>query len=422
MTVLTAVVRLMRRAAALVASRQFLREVGHLALSVVVFYLVSLWMVTCQQWSDARWLARLKEQQLGTPQTEPAAPWPSQALLFDQVLDHLPVLEQAWISDKLVSSSILLGLVGCSLMVRGWRLRVVLVRRGMWMVAVLYFMRSVTISVTTVPPSSPTCRITAPNTPWQNIKATSDIIAGTVGQCTDKVFSGHTAILTLMLLFWCRYATHWAFIAASATHTAVGILTVLMARYHYTVDVLVGLLLTYFVHCTYYQALERAVHQRLADGRAPATTAGEGGYSQLLPPPVLQKPEDDGVADLDGGAYDMAVFPKTGDDSWRDHDSVLGVDVSGRHTPIDQPQSVVRKRETSAGAPGPDATPIHHHHEIMVVESEHCSIEEHRSPLPTTHHNYHLLPHPLVGVNRPFSGLLPAVVAWMDGLDIRLHA
>ncbi|KAJ2753791.1 hypothetical protein IWQ56_006575 [Coemansia nantahalensis] len=381
--------------------------------------MVSLWMVTCQQWSDSRWLARMKaqqQQQQGVSETEPAAPWPSQAMLQDLVLDHLPIMERAWISDKMVSSSLILGLVGCSLLARGWRQRVVLVRRGMWMVTVLYFMRSLTISVTTVPPSSATCRITAPNTLWENIMATFDIIVGNVGQCTDKVFSGHTAILTLMFLFWCRYATHWAFVAAGAAHSAVGILTVLMARYHYTVDVLIGLLLTYFVHSAYYHALDRAVRQRLADGRASGAASCDGGYSQLLP--VAQKPEDDGVAGLDGGAYDMAVFSKTGDDSWRDHDSVLGADTSGRHTPTDQSQSVVRKRETSTGATAADAND--RHHEITVAEPSHCSVDEHRPPLHAPRHQ--LLPHPLIGINRPSSDLLPAIVAWMDGLDIRLHA
>ncbi|KAJ1727084.1 hypothetical protein LPJ61_004772 [Coemansia biformis] len=443
MAVVAAVVRQMRRAAALVGSRTFLQDMGRLGIAAVVFYIVSLWMVTCQQWSDTRWIRRLQEQQKEWASTATAeTPWPAQALLQDQVLGHLPVLEQTWISDKLVGSSILGGLVGCSLMVSGWRQRVMLVRRGVWMVAVLYFLRSITISVTTVPPSSPTCRITAPNSIWENIKATPDIIAGNVGQCTDKVFSGHTAILTLMLLFWCRYATHWAFIAVSGTHTAVGILTVLMARYHYTVDVLVGLLLTYFVHHTYYVALDRAVCQRAAEGCLPA--ANERGYSQL---PMQQhappKPDDDAddadiaasLGEAGGGAYDMAVFAKPGDDGWRDHDSVLGVDVSGRQTPIDQQNSVFRKRETSAAAAGTplsDAGANHSHHEILVAEPADDRVgaradgtAEHR----THHHIYghapHGMaahPHPLLGINRPFSAILPAIVAWMDGLDIRINA
>ncbi|PIA18237.1 hypothetical protein COEREDRAFT_39339, partial [Coemansia reversa NRRL 1564] len=160
-------------------------------------------------------------------------------MLDDQLLEHLPMLEQAWISDKLVGSSVIVCIVGCSVLARGWRQRLMLIRRIAWMVAVLYFLRSVTISVTTVPPSIDSCVIAKPQSTWQVIKATPDILAGTIGQCTDKIFSGHTAILTISFLFWRRYATHWAFVAYSAVHVTLGIVTVLMARYHYTVDVVI---------------------------------------------------------------------------------------------------------------------------------------------------------------------------------------
>ncbi|KAJ2879656.1 hypothetical protein IWW38_006080, partial [Coemansia aciculifera] len=223
-------------------------------------------MVVCQQWSDMRWLRRLEQTEKGINHhgsaTVLSEPWPSYSMLQDQVLERLPLLERAWISDKFVGTSVIICIVGGCVCARGWRERLMLVRRIGWMVAILYFLRSITISVTTVPPSISSCKITVPQSMWQVIKATPDILAGNIGQCTDKIFSGHTAILLISFLFWQRYATHWIILAYSGVHTFVGILTVLLARYHYTIDVVIGALLTFFVHHMYYSALDFAIRIR----------------------------------------------------------------------------------------------------------------------------------------------------------------
>ncbi|KAJ1931809.1 hypothetical protein EC988_009665, partial [Linderina pennispora] len=228
-------------------SRAFHAEVKRTLVAWAVLFVVGVWMVICQQWSDMRWLHRqqmdkseiMSLQQGGSTTSMPnvTAPWPSYAMLEDQVLNHLPMMERTWISDKLVGTSVIICMVGSSVMAPGWRERLMLVRRIAWMVAVLYFIRSVTISVTTVPPSVATCEIAVPQSMMEVILATPDILAGNIGQCTDKIFSGHTAILVISFLFWLRYARHWSFIAYSAIHTTLGILSVLLARYHYTVDV-----------------------------------------------------------------------------------------------------------------------------------------------------------------------------------------
>ncbi|KAJ1830139.1 hypothetical protein LPJ70_006983 [Coemansia sp. RSA 2708] len=389
MVVVAAVVRYVQHAAELARSHAFRREIARTLVAWGVLFAVGIWMVVCQQWSDMRWVRRLPA---GPGGARAAAPWPAAALLQDQVLEHLPQLERAWISDKLVGTSVIGSIVGCSLLARGWRARLMLVRRIAWMVAVLYFVRSVTISVTTVPPSTGACEIGPPQSTWQVIKATPDILAGTVGQCTDKIFSGHTAILTISFLFWCRYATHWGFIAYSAVHTALGVLTVLMARYHYTVDVVLGLLLTYGVHHTYYAALLQAVAARQADARDETDSAG------LL-------------------MYDMAVLAKA-EDSW-DRDSALGVEVGRRAD-----EQLVRKREPQSAASSLAASSAASsdagdaaHHEIDVADHH---------PLPGCAYTpawMHAEQQRLLalGINRPFGAVLPTVVAWMDGLDIRTN-
>ncbi|KAI8319286.1 hypothetical protein GQ54DRAFT_251071, partial [Martensiomyces pterosporus] len=246
------------------------RELTRTLLAWAALFAVGIWMVVCQQWSDMRWLRRFHESEKLLHQdttkhpSKPrlSTPWPAYSMLEDQILDHLPVMERAWISDKLVGSSVIICMVGGCILARGWRQRLMLLRRIAWMVTALYFLRSITISVTTVPPSIGTCEIAVPQSTWEVILATPDILAGKIGQCTDKIFSGHTAILMISFLFWLRYATHWAIIAYSAVHTFVGVLTVLLARYHYTVDVVLGAVLTYLVHRVYYSALELAIARR----------------------------------------------------------------------------------------------------------------------------------------------------------------
>ncbi|KAJ2731698.1 hypothetical protein IW152_004345 [Coemansia sp. BCRC 34962] len=350
------------------------------------------------------------------------------------------------------------------------------------MVAILYFTRSITISVTTVPPSIGSCKIDIPQSMWQVIKATPDILAGNIGQCTDKIFSGHTAILLISFLFWQRYATHWSILVYSALHTSIGILTVLLARYHYTIDVVIGALLTFFVHHLYYSALDLAIRLRCEYDNQMAVAWSKLSLSEEEAHALLRSSQDedgrviyydDNEADRHDGGYKMAVFsraPPTEDGSgWRDYDSAVGVDIVGRRddrsagggllsaaTAVDEQEAdrqpfVVRKRETSSatatamssdasdndnGGPrrSPPAAGALEHHEITVLDPHagHSGFGRQYRHLPADE----LLPVAhlrragpsagtvleLMGVNRSLGSFLPNMVSWMDGLDLRYQS
>ncbi|KAI7832154.1 hypothetical protein BX661DRAFT_179901 [Kickxella alabastrina] len=524
MAVATVLFRRLRSFLDLIQSPAFFKELMRTLLAWGVLFIVGIWMVICQQWSDMRWVRRI--QQIQQQQSEysplagstssssasdsaatPSPPWPAHLMIQDQFLEMLPLLKQAWISDKLVGSSVIICIIGCSVLATGWRQRLTLIRRIAWMVAILYFIRSITISVTTLPPSINTCEITVPQSMWQVIKATPDILAGNIGQCTDKIFSGHTAILVISTLFWLRYATHWAFIAYSVVHTFIGIMSVLTTRYHYTVDVVLGFLLTYFVHHVYYTALDQAIRQRdMVRGQALA-------WAKFRPSQHRAEDADEGV-DTGGGLdchdnYKMTVFVRNAsanatqdaeNASWRDYDSAVGIDISGRNTPmaqhntqrnglcqtvdiIDESLFVVRKRETSSATALSEAgetssaidhmvarTPVSQHsssprccasnqgsstaispqHEIFIADSaydvnqassggqrgsddralflprgnhDHTDDGLYRMPMLQQMQANSTSPHRLdvMGINRSFGSVLPAVVAWMDGLDIRYN-
>ncbi|KAJ2811065.1 hypothetical protein H4S07_002296 [Coemansia furcata] len=399
-------------------------------------------------------------------------------MLQDVVLERLPLLEQAWISDKFVGTSVIISIIGGCICARGWRERLLLIRRIGWMVAILYFIRSITISVTTVPPSITSCKIDIPQSTWQVIKATPDILAGNIGQCTDKIFSGHTAILLVSFLFWQRYATHWLILVYSALHTFIGILTVLLARYHYTIDVVIGALLTFFVHHLYYSTLDFAIRLRSEHDAQMAIAWSKLSLSEDEAHALFRSSQDDRVlyyddneADQDDGGYKMAVFSRAPEDGsgWRDYDSAVGVDL-GRDrsaggllsagTAVDDQDAdrqpfVVRKRETSSATAtamssdtsdndnGGQRRPLSaaaaaagtlEHHEITVLDP-------HTSPTGLGRHHRRLpadtiLPMAhlgragpsastmleLMGVNRPFGSFLPNMVSWMDGLDLRYQS
>ncbi|KAJ1664582.1 hypothetical protein EV178_003998 [Coemansia sp. RSA 1646] len=463
----------------------FTRELCRTLTAWGILFIIGIWMVICQQWSDMRWFRQM--QHLGATTT----PWPSYALLEDVVLEHLPVLERAWISDKLVGTSVFVCIIGCCVMSPGWRERLMMVRRIGWMVAVLYFLRSITISVTTVPPSIGSCVILTPQSTWHVILATPQILAGSIGQCTDKIFSGHTAILTISFLFLRRYATHWVVVAYSAVHTGLGILSVLLARYHYTVDVVIGLLMTLFVHHFYYSALEVAVRQRTML------------YEHALLVQQQQYPQQQqlGLGRRDSGShphhFDEQQHSPDDSDSYKltifETDSAVGIENADprAHRSVSLPLnsysqvihgSIVRKREISSatalseasnhgrhgaadGSSSPlsplhvplshgtglsdlgtadslitlphiSSTPPPDLHQLQFLDSDDGTHEDviemqplHRGnqDLPTMHNDVaggchchrqenHLQ---ILGVNRSSGSILPKIVAWMDGLDLR---
>ncbi|KAJ1961836.1 hypothetical protein GGI12_003019 [Dipsacomyces acuminosporus] len=232
-------------------SRLFMREALHTLLAWCVLVVVVLWMALCQEWSDMRWLRAQWAHQhhhKGAPTNggfgtkawfgslfgvrSDDRPIPTGAItaqpLEDLFLDNLPYLTQSWISEALVNSAALISIVGGLLMIKGWQAKLVLLRRVAWMMAILYFIRSITISVTTLPPSVADCKPTVARNSREMLSAVLSMLSGKAGECTDKIFSGHTTTLFISFLFWSRYARHWSLIVYSALHTFLGIASVLL--------------------------------------------------------------------------------------------------------------------------------------------------------------------------------------------------
>lgn len=98
---------------------------------------------------------------------------------------------------------------------------------------VLIFLRSLTIFLTILPKH-------------ENCSKRFEWSTCLVGQCYDKIFSGHTALTTLAALLLVRagYIPQWLGILFVALET----LFILLTRSHYTIDVFFAMVMAYLVY------------------------------------------------------------------------------------------------------------------------------------------------------------------------------
>lgn len=154
--------------------------------------------------------------------------------------------------------------------------RFIVLRRLMFMLSLLYLLRSVTMFVTVMPTASTTyyCSPKANSTTpiliarrvFQLFSGFGLSINGKHSFCGDYMYSGHTTILVMSylivleckyikyylysIIFYCNfyfkdsprrwYVLHWA----SWLMAAIGVLMVLIAHGHYTIDVIIAYLVT----------------------------------------------------------------------------------------------------------------------------------------------------------------------------------
>ncbi|KAJ2375308.1 hypothetical protein IW150_002619 [Coemansia sp. RSA 2607] len=396
--------------------RDFIREAAHTALAWFSLIAVVFWMAVCQEWSDMRWFKTqghrgpMHKPDLHTPPTVHSRP------LHDLVLSRLPYVHQnyGWISDLLVNSSALICVVVNLLTAHSWRARLVFLRRLGWMTALLYFMRSITISVTTMPPPVASCQPALASGARDMFSVALDMISGRTKECTDMVFSGHTVILTVSFLFWTRYACHWALVVYSAIHTVLGVASVLLVRYHYTLDVVLALFFTFFVHHIYYRSLETAIEQRLAAGRW-------GAFGDI------NSSARAGIVQVGGFAYSR-VGPECGNCigcRTAGMESTCEHFAHGRRSATGSNKSsseIVEMAALTLTANTPEQEPRRTTSRDMFKALEAASVDESYSSSAAAHADDDDVKRrydAMLMINRCSGNHLAAAVAWMDGLHLR---
>jgi len=173
--------------------------------------------------------------------------------LPDVFLDNVPASD--WGLDV---SEILIIMSTTSILVLVFfhRYRSILMRRVFFLLGLLYLMRSVTMYVTVLPVASSTyyCSPKTNNTDAGVIVVRALRILVGMGLsingqhvfCGDYIYSGHTVILTVMSLIVTEYTPRkwYPLHIFSWIVTGVGVVLVMVAHGHYTIDVLIAYYIT----------------------------------------------------------------------------------------------------------------------------------------------------------------------------------
>jgi len=203
---------------------------------------------------------------------------PDAAPLPDLVLDNLPYQPWALEASEVI---IVVSTLSAVVVVLAHTHRLVILRRIWLLMALLYFYRAITVFITVLPMSDPTY----PCTPKKDSPTLKDYVVRTLalvsggglsinGQqiyCGDFIFSGHTLVLTITCLTITQYSPrrftllHWA----SFTASLAGVVLLMLARGHYSVDVL----LAYYVTTRMWW-----MYHTMANSRLLKTS---GGHNQL---------------------------------------------------------------------------------------------------------------------------------------------
>jgi len=201
------------------------------------------------------------------PETEP---------LPDLLLDH--VKHQEWGLD-LSEVLLMLNTFAAAVVVMLHSHRTIILRRIWLILGLLYFYRAITMCVTVLPKSnmSYTCM---PKTPGNETSALMYVkrvftlisggglsINGKHVFCGDYIFSGHTMTLTLGYLAIKQYSPRRFVLLhrASFLSAVLGVILLLLARGHYTIDVL----LAYYVSTRVWWVYHTLAHNDALKKRGP---------------------------------------------------------------------------------------------------------------------------------------------------------
>lgn len=206
----------------------------------------------------------------------------SLSLVHERVPDHEPLpdvfLDNVSSMDWALTVSeylIIVSTLTASTVIVLHKHRFIVARRVFFIMGLLYFYRSFTMYVTVLPRSSTTYQCSPKanhTTPILIIKRMVHLISGfglsINGKhtfCGDYIYSGHTMILVLAYSIISEYSPrnwrplHWAAAGSAVT----GVIMLLLAHGHYTIDVIVAYYITTRLFWVYHTMAGRHTRQNL---------------------------------------------------------------------------------------------------------------------------------------------------------------
>lgn len=204
--------------------------------------------------------------------------------LDDRILDWIPDWTRIpHLPDYLLQGFLLLAIV-FNVMLRdrkGNLLKfggLVLLRRVLFIIGFIYFLRAFCFSVTALPNPRAHCQMQYPTGYWTNyIVLMVKILTSQVTSCTDNIFSGHTSMVIVCLLTFHMYQSRIWVILCAYVIALCTIFSILATHLHYTVDVLVAVIVSSSIYLSYHYlvilCLDDMFFMRKL-GHAPHTLAG----------------------------------------------------------------------------------------------------------------------------------------------------
>ncbi|KAI8367940.1 PAP2 superfamily C-terminal-domain-containing protein [Choanephora cucurbitarum] len=190
-------------------------------------------------------------------------PTTSKHPLRDLLHDAFPRVADTQIVNYLLTTTLLYTLVGFAVQSPDWTTRFIVLRRFGFIMGFIYVFRGITLLVTTLPSSLiDECRppeIELTGTVGQRFGFLLSVIGGSALTCTDNIFSGHTSMMVSCCMVWrvhskLRRPFAWIlYLIATA-----GILMILFTRFHYSIDVVLAIYITYTAWNIYLQYIQEA--------------------------------------------------------------------------------------------------------------------------------------------------------------------
>mmetsp|Transcript_82738 Transcript_82738/g.230733 ORF Transcript_82738/g.230733 Transcript_82738/m.230733 type:complete len:352 (+) Transcript_82738:36-1091(+) len=195
-------------------------------------------------------------------------------VLWDVTFEAFPTVDSTAYADALAGGLPVLFWLRFVVIPGPFSLRWTVLTRFITCWGLLWFCRAFTILVTPLPNPDLTCkpRISFPHNLWREAWAIMPFDpAHNELTCQDVLYSGHTVAITLSVLFIFKYSALSPWFEGTVRRRYCGSLTVvyligsitlligyyciIASRFHYTVDVLVGAMMTFMVVQGYHYAI-----------------------------------------------------------------------------------------------------------------------------------------------------------------------
>ena len=186
-------------------------------------------------------------------------------ILDDYGYRLLPRIWSAHMPDYLSAAAHIVAMIPLTIY---HKRRFVIWKRWLVLHGICFILRAITIITTVLPKSNSFCAVAAVSgTPEENILLEAlKMIAGQRMACGDLLFSGHTVHLTFMGLIFTRYGVgifgkpegveYFVALCFMWSIVCMGYLTLIATHFHYSCDVVVGVLVTATLWTAYHDRLD----------------------------------------------------------------------------------------------------------------------------------------------------------------------